>query len=70
MNPVTVEPNETEKIIYLKINREILNKVKKASFEFYIVGTVKEVIDQKGQRTFQNAKYREQTPIFILEKNE
>jgi hypothetical protein len=70
MEPITVQPNETEKIVYLKINQVILNKMKKVRFGFNIVGTVKGVIDQKGKRSFQNAKYREQTPIFILEKNE
>jgi hypothetical protein len=70
LNAVTVEPTETEKTVYLKIDKETLNKTKKARLAFSIVGTVKGVADQKGKRSFQNAKYREQTPIFILEKNE
>jgi len=70
MEPITVQPNEKEKIVNLKINQTLLNKIKKARFGFNIVGTVKGVVDQKGKRSFQNAKYREQTPIFILEKSE
>lgn len=68
MEPVTLQPNETEKQVFVKINSEALNKFKKIRMGLNIVGTVKGVIEKRGQRSFQNAKYREQTPIFILEK--
>jgi len=68
MEPVTLQSNDTEKLVYLKINKEGLNKFKKIRIGLNFVGTVKGVIEKKGQRNFQNAKYREQTPIFVLEK--
>jgi len=68
MESVTLQPNETEKQVFVKINPEAMNKFRKLRMALNIVGTVKGVVDKKGQRTFQNAKYREQTPIFVLEK--
>lgn len=70
MDAVTVQPGETEKTVYLRIDQEMLSKMKRARFSFNIIGTVKGVIERKGQRNFQNAKYKEQTPLFILEKGE
>jgi hypothetical protein len=68
MESVTFQPTETEKQVFVKINSEALNKFKKMRMGLNIIGTVKGVVDKKGQRSFQNAKYREQTPIFVLEK--
>jgi hypothetical protein len=68
MESVTFEPNEFEKEVLIKISGEALAKFKKFRMGLNIVGTVKGVIEKKGQRSFQNAKYREQTPVFILEK--
>ena len=70
MDAVTVQPGETEKTVYLKIDQNMLSKMKRARFSFNIIGTVKGTVDKKGKRSFQNAKYKEQTPLFILEKAE
>lgn len=67
MESITFQPNETEKQIFVKINNEEWKKFKKFRMGLNIIGTVKGVVDRKGQRNFQNAKYREQTPIFVLE---
>ncbi|MFZ4455799.1 MAG: hypothetical protein ACOYOT_06225 [Bacteroidales bacterium] len=70
MDAVTVQPGETEKTVYLKIDQNMLSKMRRARFSFNIIGTVKGVVEKKGQRNFQNAKYKEQTPMFLLEKEE
>lgn len=71
LDPVTVLPEEREKIVYLKLNKESLakhlNKKNLPKWQTYIVGTVKGEIVKQGRRTFQNAKYREMTPIFVLQ---
>ncbi len=68
MDPITIEAGESEKTVYLKLDLNVTNKQKRMRMGLNIVGSVKGVVDKKGQRSFQNAKYREQTPIFILEK--
>jgi hypothetical protein len=68
MDPVTVQVGESEKTVFIKLEPKLINKLKRMRMGFNIVGTVKGVVDKRGQRSFQNAKYREQTPIFILEK--
>jgi hypothetical protein len=70
LEPVSILPDETEKTIYIKLNTELLkaNKRKKSlqTWQMSIVGTVKGEIVKKGKRTFQNAKYREMTPFFMI----
>ena len=70
LDPVTILPEEREKIIYLKLNHagfERFRGKKNAPFwQMNIVGTVKGEITKQGKRTFQNAKYREMTPYFTL----
>lgn len=70
LDPVSIMPDEKEKIIYIKLNQEVLakNKGKKflPSWQMNIVGTVKGEIVKQGKRTFQNAKYREMTPFFMI----
>lgn len=70
MESTTIQPNESEKTVYLKLNFNTSTKIKRMQISINIVGTVKGVIEKKGQRSFQNAKYREQTPIFILAKKQ
>lgn len=73
LEPVTILPDETEKVIYLKLNHTALERFRKrkgvALWQMNIVGTVKGEIVKQGKRTFQNAKYREMTPSFILVLN-
>lgn len=68
--PISIEPNETEKTIYIKLNPAALERFKtrknRPTWQMYIVGTVKGEIIQRGRRRFQNAKYREMTPIFLV----
>ena len=71
LEPISIMPDETEKTIYIKVNSASLSttyKTKKLSptWQMNIVGTVKGEIVRKGKRTFQNAKYREMTPFFLI----
>ena len=70
LEPVSLLPTEKEKIIYLKINAQDFERFKNRKtppfWQMNIVGTVKGEITRQGKRTFQNAKYREMTPYFIL----
>lgn len=70
LEPVTILPEEKEKIIYLKLNHTALERFRgrknPPSWQMNIVGTVKGEITKQGKRTFQNAKYREITPYFVL----
>ena len=63
-------PEESEKSIYIKLNKALLERFKKRKtppiWQMNIVGTVKGEIERQGKRTFQNAKYREITPYFQL----
>jgi hypothetical protein len=38
----------------------------KPNWQMNIVGTVKGEVVQRGRRRFQNAKYREMTPYFVI----
>jgi hypothetical protein len=67
LDPVEFKPNESEKIIYIKLFMNDLAKLKGVQRPISIVGTVKGEIEKKGKRTFENALYRETTPIVILE---
>ena len=68
--PISIEPHETEKTIHIKLNPAALERFKtrknRPTWQMYIVGTVKGEIIQRGRRRFQNAKYREMTPIFLI----
>lgn len=70
LDPVSVLPEETEKIIYIKLAQSSLARFKDKkhlpTFQMSIIGTVKGEIIKQGKRTFQNAKYREMTPIFLI----
>lgn len=71
LDPVSVLPEETEKTIYIKLNKEVLakhlGKKQLPKWQNYIAGTVKGEIVKRGKRTFQNAKYREMTPVFVIQ---
>lgn len=70
LEPVSIMPEESEKSIYIKLNKALLERFKKRKtppiWQMNIVGTVKGEIERQGKRTFQNAKYREITPYFQL----
>lgn len=70
LDPVSISPEETEKIIYIKVNGSALERFKEKkhapTWQMNIVGTVKGEIVKQGKRTFQNAKYREMTPFFQI----
>lgn len=61
---------ETEKTIRLKLNAENTRKIKKIKIPLCFVGTVNEQVDKKGKRSFENASYKEYSPVFVLEKRE
>lgn len=67
VDPVSFLPGETEKTIYLKINPATAKVQRKFRAPFCFVGTVKGEIEKMGKRTFQNALYREYSPVFVLE---
>ena len=73
LEPVSIMPEEKEKTIYIKLNDTALQKLKnkKSSpvWQMNIIGTVKGEIVRQGKRTFQNAKYREMTPFFLIKLN-
>ena len=68
--PISIMPEESEKTISININPTIMERLKnrknRPNWQMYIVGTVKGEIVQQGRRRFQNAKYREMTPIFQM----
>lgn len=72
LEPITIQPNETEKIIELKLNRALLEKrfkgkKNKPTWQMYISGVVKGEWVKVGKgRQMQISKYNEMTPIFIL----
>ena len=70
LDPISIMPEEKEKTIYINIDQTRAAKMKsrkgRPTWQMYIVGTVKGEIVQSGRRRFQNAKYREMTPIFLL----
>jgi len=70
MDPVQLLPGETEKTIYLRINPEVRNANRRFRGSFGIVGTVNGEIEKQGKRTFQNALYREYSPLFLLEMSQ
>lgn len=71
--PISIMPEESEKTIYIKLNAAAMERFKtkksKPTWQMYIVGTVKGEIIRRGRRQFQNAKYREMTPIFSIKLN-
>ena len=70
LDPVSIMPEEKEKIIYLKINPTTMEKQRskkgKPFWQMNIVGTVKGEVIQRGRRRVQNAKHREITPFFLI----
>ena len=70
LEPISIAPNETEKIIYIKLNKEhmqgLVKKKRYPVWQMNIVGTVKGQVERNGKRSFQNAKYSEMTPYFLL----
>ena len=70
LDPISILPEETEKTIHIKINQTALERYRtrkgRPTWQMYISGTVKGEIVRRGRRQFQNAKYSEMTPIFMI----
>ena len=70
LEPITLLPGEKEKVIYIRLNHELLERYKRRKnlpyWQMSVAGTVKGEIVKQGKRTFQNAKYREITPFFVI----
>ena len=73
LDPISILPEEKEKTIHIRLNETALEKLKgrkgKPTWQMNIIGTVKGEVVQQGRRRFQNAKYSEMTPLFILKLN-
>lgn len=71
LEPISILPDESEKTIYIKLNETQMEKLKSRKgrpvWQMNIVGTVKGEVVQQGRRRFQNAKYREMTPFFLIQ---
>ncbi|MFR9593960.1 MAG: hypothetical protein SNI57_05355, partial [Rikenellaceae bacterium] len=65
---VKVAPNETEKVVELVLNRELVDKWRTFKFSTCITATVQGEIKKQGKRTFVNALYKDMTPMFTLQK--
>ena len=70
LEPISILPEEKEKTIFIKLNPTALERLKgrkgKPFWQMNIVGTVKGEIVRQARRTFQNAKYSEMTPMFLI----
>lgn len=69
---ITLEPavfyaGETEKRIRIKLDLKDVAKFKNMRRPVAIAGTVNGEIDKKGKRSFENALYRETTPVIVLQ---
>lgn len=68
--PISIMPEENEKTIYIELNKEALDKLRgkksRPIWQMNIVGTVSGRAEAMGRRRFQNAKYREITPYFLI----
>ena len=69
MTDVKLLPDETEKILTVSVRSADIMKQKKLRFGIMIVGTVNGEIDQRGKRSFQNAAYREMSPIIVIKRD-
>lgn len=71
LEPISILPSESEKTIYIKLNEAQMEKLKarkgRPIWQMSIVGTVKGEVVQQGRRRFQNAKYQEMTPFFLIQ---
>lgn len=67
LDPVEFKPGETEKEIRIKLDLKEFRKNAGMRRPIVIVGTVNGKVDKKGKRSFENAQFRETTPILILE---
>ena len=72
MEFITNSPEETEKVVYIKINPQRMERLKgrkgKPNWQMYISGVVKgEWVKQGKGRQVQIAKYSEMTPIFQIQ---
>ncbi len=69
MTAVKVLPGETEKTLRISVRSGDIQKQRKLRFGIMIIGTVNGEIDQRGKRTFENAKYREMSPIIVITRD-
>jgi hypothetical protein len=66
MDAVKLLPGETEKRLTVSVRSRDILKQKKLRYGIAIVGTVSGEIDKRGKRTFENAAYREMTPLILI----
>ncbi len=68
LDPVKLAAGESEKVIYIKLNRAVIDKMKFFRVPICVTATVNGEIQKQGQRTFVNAKYKDMTPIVYVMK--
>jgi hypothetical protein len=66
MDAVKVLPGETEKTLTISVRSRDMLKQRKLRYGIAIVGTVSAEIDKRGKRSFENAAYREMSPIIVI----
>lgn len=62
-----VLPSETTKDVRIIIRKSTTKTGFKNRFTLAIVGTVKGEVEKKGKRTYENASYREMTPLLVVQ---
>lgn len=65
---VKVAAGENEATLLLKIDQERLSKMKQFRRLLYVTASVNGEIQKVGKRTFQNALYKDMTPIIVIQK--
>ena len=66
MDAVKILPGETEKTVSISVRSRDMLKQRKLRYGITIVGTVSGEIDKRGKRSFENAAYREMSPIIVI----
>ncbi len=72
LQPVKMLKGESEKTIYIKLDNEKIggDKMKYFRYPLYIVATAGSDIQRLGQRTFTNARYRDMTPLVMVQRDD
>ena len=69
MAAVNVLPGETDKTVTISIRARDILKQKKLRYGISIVGMVNGEVEQRGKRAFENAAYREMSPLIVITRD-
>lgn len=65
----TILPDESEKMVHIVISKDPKRKTTyKTRYTLAIVGTVKGEVNKTGKRVFENAAYREMSPLIVISR--